>query len=133
MQGLTISQLAQRAGVPVDTIRYYERAGLIAEPPRRASGYRQYPDEAVKRLRFIRRAKGLGFSLEEIGQLLDLSRQRNVAAIKRSAQHRLADVERRIAELNRIREGLSELVLTCPGHGRAEHCPILAALNEDTP
>jgi MerR family copper efflux transcriptional regulator len=131
MQGLTISQLAQRAGVPIDTIRYYERARLIAEPPRRASGYRQYPEETVRRLRFIRRAKALGFTLDEIAELLSLSSKRNVAAVKRSAEQKLADVEARIAELSRIRDGLSRLIQSCPGRGHAEDCPILAALNED--
>ena len=133
MSGLTISQLAQRAEVPIDTIRYYERNQLIAEPPRRPSGYRQYPEETVQRLRFIRRAKNLGFTLEEIAELLDLSSQRNVAAVKRSAQQKLLDVEHKIAELSRIRDGLEKLVKTCPGHGRAEACPILSALTEDMP
>lgn len=133
MSGLTISQLAQRAEVPIDTIRYYERNQLIAEPPRRPSGYRQYPEETVQRLRFIRRAKNLGFTLEEIAELLDLSSQRNVAAVKRSAQQKLVDVEHKIAELSRIRDGLEKLVQTCPGHGRAEACPILSALTENTP
>lgn len=133
MSGLTISQLAHRAEVPIDTIRYYERNQLIAEPPRRPSGYRQYPEDTVQRLRFIRRAKNLGFTLEEIAELLDLSSQRNVAAVKRSAQQKLVDVEHKIAELSRIRDGLAKLVKTCPGHGRAEACPILAALNEEMP
>ncbi|MBL6751231.1 MAG: heavy metal-responsive transcriptional regulator [Nevskia sp.] len=131
MQTLTIGELARRADVPIDTIRYYERARLIAEPVRRPSGYRQYPQDAVKRLRFIRRAKALGFSLEEIAGLLALSGKRNVAAVKRAAEQRLADIDARIAELSRIREGLARLVETCPGHGRAERCPILSALNED--
>lgn len=131
MTGLTISQLAQRADVPIDTIRYYERNQLIAEPPRRPSGYRQYPEEAVQRLRFIRRAKALGFTLEEIADLLAVSGQRNVAAVKRSAQQKLADVEHKIAELSRIRDGLTQLVKSCPGHGRAEACPILSALNNE--
>lgn len=133
MQTWSISQLARRAGVPIDTVRYYERSGLIAEPPRRPSGYRQYPEATVGRLRFIRRAKALGFTLEEIAGLLALSGKRNVAAVKRSAQQKLADVETRIAELSRIRDGLAQLVESCPGHGRAEQCPILAALNEAGP
>ncbi len=131
MQSLTISQLARRAEVPIDTIRYYERAHLIAEPPRRPSGYRQYPEDTVQRLRFIRRAKALGFTLEEIAELLSLSGKRNVAAVKRSAELKLADVETRIVELSRIRDGLSQLIKTCPGHGRAENCPILSALNDN--
>ena len=73
MPGMTIGKIAAQADVAVDTVRYYERAGLLPEPPRRESGYREYPADAVKRLRFIRRAKALGFSLPEIGELLDLS------------------------------------------------------------
>ncbi len=133
MSGLTIGELAKSAQVPIDTVRYYERNGLIPEPPRRESGYRQYPADTVRRLRFIRRAKELGFTLEEIAELLALSGQRDVAAVKRSAQHKLDDVDRRIGELQRIRQGLSQLVDRCPGHGRAETCPILSALNEEGP
>ena len=131
MQSLTIGQLARCAEVPIDTIRYYERARLIREPPRRPSGYRQYPIETVRRLRFIRRAKALGFTLEEIGELLALGSQRNVGAVRRSAQRKLADVEARIAELDRIRSTLARLVKTCAGHGPVRDCPILSALNED--
>jgi MerR family copper efflux transcriptional regulator len=133
MPGLTIGELARRAEVPIDTIRYYERNRLIAEPPRRPSGYRQYPEETLKRLRFIRRAKALGFTLEEIAELLALSGRRDVAAVKRTAQRKLAQIEHKIAELARIRDGLAQLVRACPGHGRAERCPILNALNEDLP
>lgn len=131
MSSLTISQLAKRAEVPIDTIRYYERSGLIGEPPRRPSGYRQYPLDMVQRLRFIRRAKALGITLEEVAELLALSSKRNVASVKRTAQEKLADIDTRITELSRIRAGLSRLIDTCPGHGKAELCPILAALNED--
>src|SRR5512135_2615425 len=104
MSGLTIGELAKSAEVPIDTVRYYERNGLIPEPPRRESGYRQYPADTVRRLRFIRRAKALGFTLEEIAELLALSGRRDVAAVKRSAQHKLDDVDRRIEELQRIRD-----------------------------
>jgi len=128
MQTLSIGALAKNAGVAIDTIRYYEREGLLAEPPRRASGYRAYPGSAVARLRFIRRAKGLGFSLADISELLAFSRRRDVAAVKRAAQTRLDDVERRIAELRRIRSGLRKLIDDCPGHGDANACPILSAL-----
>ncbi|MDI3260744.1 MAG: MerR family transcriptional regulator [Sinobacteraceae bacterium] len=133
MSSLTIGQLARRAEVPIDTIRYYERNRLIAEPPRRPSGYRQYPEETLQRLRFIRRAKTLGFTLEEIAELLALSGRRDVAAVKRGAQRKLEALEQRIAELTRIRDGLARLVRACSGHGRVEDCPILSALNEDLP
>jgi len=129
---LTIGAVAKRAGVPIDTIRYYEREGLLPEPLRRASGYRSYGESAVAQLRFIRRAKELGFTLEEIRELLALSRdrQRGVTAVKKRAQQRLAAIEARIAELQRVRDGLVELVASCPGHGAPEQCPILRALND---
>jgi MerR family copper efflux transcriptional regulator len=127
---LTIGAVAKRAGVAIDTIRYYEREGLLPEPLRRPSGYRSYGEGTVAQLRFIRRAKTLGFTLEEIRDLLALStdRQRGVKAVKQRAQQRLADIEARIAELERVRAGLAELVEACPGHGSPEACPILRAL-----
>ncbi|MEP7186749.1 MAG: heavy metal-responsive transcriptional regulator [Rhodanobacter sp.] len=130
---MTIGAVAKRVGVAIDTIRYYEREGLLPEPERRASGYRNYGEEAVSQLRFIRRAKGLGFTLEEIRELLALSvdRQRGVKAVKRRAEDRLAALDLRILELQRVRDGLAQLVESCPGHGAPEHCPILRALTED--
>jgi len=128
MQNLGIGELAKRAGVGIDTVRYYERSGLLAPHTRLPSGYRRYRDLEVARLRFIRRAQALGFTLGEIKSLLKLSAQRNVAQVKRSAQAKLADVERRIKELQRIRDGLADLIAECPGHGRADECPILCAL-----
>jgi MerR family copper efflux transcriptional regulator len=129
---LSISQLARAAGVGIDTVRYYERAGLLPEPPRRASGYRDYPPAWLQRLRFIRRAKQLGFSLEEIRELLELSAQneRGVAGVKAAAAAKVELVEQRIAELKRVRDGLRQLVDACPGHGAPEACPILRALSE---
>src|SRR5579859_1178046 len=131
MQELGIGELAKRAGVGIDTVRYYERSGLLAPHTRLPSGYRRYRDLEVARLRFIRRAQALGFTLGEIKSLLRLSAQRNVAQVKRSAQAKLADVDRRIKELQRVREGLAELIAQCPGHGRAEDCPILRALGSE--
>lgn len=130
MDVLKIGEVARRADVNIDTVRYYERAGLLPAPARRPSGYRSYGTEAVRRLRFIRRAKALGFTLEEIGELLAISGQRDVAAVKRAATRKLASVEARLAELQRVRDALATLVADCPGHGRAEHCPILAALGD---
>ncbi|HET8764117.1 MAG TPA: heavy metal-responsive transcriptional regulator [Rhodanobacter sp.] len=130
---LTIGSVARRVGVAIDTIRYYEREGLMPAPQRRASGYRSYGEAAVVQLRFIRRAKELGFTLEEIRDLLALSadRQRGVKAVKQRAQQRLATITRRIAELTRVRDALAELVASCPGHGKPEQCPILRALTDD--
>ena len=131
MSNLGIGQLAKRAGVAIDTVRYYERDGLLSPAGRLASGYRRYGDTELKRLRFIRRAKALGFSLEDIRGLLALSEQRNVAEVKSTAQAKLADIELRIAEFERIRAGLQTLIAGCPGHGRAEACPILNALTQE--
>lgn len=130
---LTIGAVARRVGVAIDTIRYYERQGLLPEPQRRASGYRSYGDDAVAQLRFIRRAKNLGFTLEEIRQLLALSadRQHGVRSVRKRAQQRLESIDQRIAELQRVRDGLAQLVESCPGHGAPEHCPILRALIDD--
>ncbi|MGY3039123.1 MerR family copper efflux transcriptional regulator [Rhodanobacter sp. TND4EL1] len=129
---LTIGAVAKRVGVAIDTIRYYEREGLLPEPQRRASGYRSYGEGTVSQLRFIRRAKDLGFTLEEIRELLTLStdRQRGVKAVKQRAQKRLAAIEQRIVDLQRVRDGLAQLVESCPGHGKPEDCPILRALSD---
>ncbi len=131
MTTLGIGQLAKRSGVAIDTVRYYERNHLLAPAGRLASGYRRYGDSELKRLRFIRRAKALGFTLEDIRGLLSLSDERNVAKVKRAAETKLTDIEQRIAELQRIRKGLRTLIAACPGHGRAEVCPILNALSEE--
>ena len=130
---LTIGAVAKRVGVAIDTIRYYEREGLLPEPERRASGYRSYDEGAVRQLRFIRRAKDLGFTLEEIRDLLALSadRHRGVKAVKQRAEQRLAAIDARIAELTRVRDGLEQLVDACPGHGSPDQCPILRALVDE--
>jgi MerR family transcriptional regulator, copper efflux regulator len=131
METLGIGQLAERGGVGIDTVRYYERNGLLAPRDRLASGYRRYGELEVARLRFIRRAQALGFTLKEIKDLLALSAQRDVGRVKRSAQAKLRDVETRIADLVRVRDGLATLIDACPGHGRSADCPILRALTED--
>ena len=126
-----IGKLAARAGVSVDTVRYYEKSGLLAPQSRLASGYRRYGDLQVARLRFIRRAQELGFSLRDIRELLAVSKERDVARVKRTAQQKLADVEQRIRALERVRGALTTLVATCPGHGRSADCPILQALGSE--
>jgi Zn(II)-responsive transcriptional regulator len=131
MSQFSIGQLAQRAGVAIDTVRYYERNALLSPAGRLASGYRRYGAIELKRLRFIRRAKALGFSLEDIRGLLALSDGQNVARVKQAAQSKLLDINARIAELERIRLGLQALITACPGHGRAEACPILNALTQE--
>ena len=130
---MKIGTLAKRADVAIDTVRYYERQGLLPAPVRLASGYRDYEDADVARLRFIRRAKALGFTLGEIHDLLHLSERReaDMAGMKSAAIQKLADVDAKLAELQRIRKGLTDLVASCPGHGALEHCPILDALAGD--
>lgn len=131
MSTLSIGELAHRAGVAIDTVRYYERFELLAPAGRLASGYRRYGEAELKRLQFIRRAKTLGFSLNDIRELLTLSAQSDVAKVKRAAQQKLDDVEQRISELQRIRVGLASLIDACPGQGNADACPILNALSEE--
>ena len=131
MASMTIGRLAKQAGVNIDTIRYYERNGLIPEPVRRASGYREYEVADVRRLRFIMRAKDLGFTLAEIGELLSLSADRDVRGVKRRAEQRVEQVEYKITELQRVRRGLKALIDACPGHGDLEGCPIVAALSSE--
>ena len=132
MNTFTISEAAKRADVGIDTVRYYERNRLLREAPRRSSGYREYDGDDVRRLRFIRRAKELGFTLAEIGELLTLStdHERGVRGVKTRAEERLAEVGERIRELRKVQRGLKQLIDACPGHGALENCPILAALSE---
>jgi MerR family copper efflux transcriptional regulator len=130
---LTIGAVAKRVGVAIDTIRYYEREGLLPAPERRASGYRMYGEATLAQLRFIRRAKDMGFTLEEIRELLALStdRRRGVNAVKKRVEQRVAVIDARIGELQRVRDGLVQLVASCPGHGAPEKCPILRALVDE--
>jgi MerR family copper efflux transcriptional regulator len=133
MDSMGIGTLARRAGVRIDTVRYYEKNGLLAPRSRLASGYRRYGELEVARLRFIRRSQALGFTLKEVRDLLSLSAQKDVARVKKRAQAKLEDVNERIAALEKVRDGLSTLIAACPGHGRAEHCPILNALGGEDP
>lgn len=130
---MQIGQLARQAGVPIDTVRYYERNGLLPAPPRRESGYRDYPAQDVAQLRFVRRAKALGFTLNEIRELLALSlhRDEDMADFTAATTAKLADIDRKVDELTRIREGLRALLSECPGRGALGECPILGALLED--
>ena len=127
---MKIGELARRGEVNIDTVRYYERQGLLPQPRRQASGYRSYGDEDVARLRFVRRAKELGFSLEEIAELLRLSTATDGhrSEVRTLAARRLVDVESRLAELERIRGVLTDLVDRCSGKGSIEGCPIIEAV-----
>ncbi len=131
MTSMTIGRVAKLAGVGVETIRFYERQGLIQEPPRRASGYRQYPTDTVDRLRFIRRAKELGFTLKEIKELLSLrdggGRSRN--EVRKLAEAKIRDIDQKLVRLQAMRSALYGLVQSCACRGRPT-CPILEALND---
>lgn len=129
-QTLGIGAVAKQAGLGIETIRFYEREGLLAEPERRTSGYRQYGPEAVVTLKFIRRAKELGFTLKEIKGLLDLRLDTTAtrADVRQLAQEKVADIEARITDLQRMRDALQKLIKKCDGRGALSGCPILDAM-----
>ena len=125
----TIGKLASATDVGIDTVRFYERAGLLKKPERTAGGYRLYEARDADRLRFIRRAKALGFSLDEIRELLRLNDGGGKrAAVRTIAERRLAEIEQKAAELTRMRHTLRHLVHECDGHGSLEGCPIIEAV-----
>jgi MerR family mercuric resistance operon transcriptional regulator len=130
MDGLTIGKVARGAGLAIDTVRYYEREGLLEKPARTTSGYRHYTTDAVARLRFIRQAKDLGFSLSEIKELLALrvAPGKSCADVRARAETKIADVEQRIAQLGRMKRALMKLASACSGRGPTSECPILEAL-----
>ena len=132
MKTLTIGQVAKQAGVGLETLRFYERKGLIDEPPRRASGYREYPPDIIERVKFIKRAKELGFSLKEIAELLSLRVDPETTSrdVKRRAEAKLADVKDKIRTLRRVERALAKLVASCSGKGPTSDCPILENLNQ---
>ena len=131
---LTIGQLAKEAGVGVETIRFYEREGLLEKPRRSPSGYRQYPPEAAGRVKFLRRAQWLGFTLRDAQELLALRDDPDAdrASVREKAADKLADIEDRIAELQAMRVELARLLTACRGGGPAAGCPIIAAIGEET-
>lgn len=130
MENLTIGQLAKSANVNVETVRYYERRGLVPNPPRRQSGYRQYPISAIDRIRFIKRAQALGFSLKEISELLSLRVDPDTTCgdIKERAEAKMSDIEEKIESLLEIKSALGRLIDKCKGYGPISECPILEAL-----
>lgn len=131
MSTYSIGQIAKQSGVSVETIRYYEKEGLIEEPERKESGYRQYNGDAIARLSFIQQAKELGFSLKEIGELLSIKSDANTVCsdVKQLAQEKLGDIECKIKMLQRMRKSLKKLIDVCPGKAPINDCPILDALN----
>lgn len=130
---LTISRLAQLGGVNLETIRYYERQGLLAAPPRTAAGYRVFPREAARRLRFIKRAQELGFSLSEISELLALRMKPGTkqADMRTRAEAKIKDIEQKIQSLQAMKKTLRQLTERCEGCGPLAECPILESLDEE--
>lgn len=132
MKPLSIGQLARRAGVGIETIRFYERRGLLDEPARKESGYRQFDEEVVARLRFIKRAKELGFTLKEIGGLITLRNNPDAdkAEVKNRAEAKIADIDAKIQDLQWMRAALLKLTVCCKGPGPLRDCPIVEALDQ---
>jgi Hg(II)-responsive transcriptional regulator len=134
LNNLTISGVARRAGVGVETVRYYERRGLVARPGKADGAYRRYGSDHIARIRFIRRARELGFTLEEIGTLLALEDGPDRRSIRRVAAERLAQIRQRIDDLRRMEHALAHVLHQCEAHARAPRCPIIAAItSEDSP
>ena len=127
---LTIGRLAESAGVNVETIRYYQRRGLLEEPRKPLGGHRRYPADVAKRVRFIKRAQALGFTLEEVAGLLRLDALSSCSETRELATHKLALIDEKLAELEAMRNGLAALVKQC-ATGSARACPIIQVLGTD--
>ncbi len=124
---LTIGRLARAAGVNVETVRYYQRVGLLEEPPRPAGGYRTYPPDTVERIRFIKRAQKLGFRLQEIRELLELD-ETSCRDVQQRARRKREQIDRQIADLQALRNTLDTLIRTCEERGESRACPIVESL-----
>lgn len=126
-------EVAAQAGVTVQTLRYYERRGLVPEPPRAPSGYRAYPAEVVATIRFVKRAQDLGFTLDEITELLHLADggPDGCEPTRAVAESRMLDLERKISDLQRMHDSLAELIATCDRPRADRSCPLLQALHTD--
>lgn len=131
MKSLTIGEVAAAAQVGVETIRFYEREGLVARPPRREAGYRQYPPDTVRRLLFIRRARALGFNLKEIAGLLNLriAPVTDCTDVRAFADAKIVDIEARRNDLARIQAVLETFSRACPDREGMSECPILDAFD----
>lgn len=128
MDDLTIGQVSERAGVHKETIRYYQGLGLVEEPVRRGSSFRRYGEATIARLRFIKRAQQLGFTLEEVKKLLALEDGGSCADTRRLAEQKLEVIRERIADLSRMKRSLESLVAECARGGRPRRCPIIGTL-----
>jgi MerR family mercuric resistance operon transcriptional regulator len=126
-------EIADRVGVNAQTLRHYERRGLLAEPPRSPSGYRDYPVSAVRVLRFVKRAQELGFTLAKVEELLSLADggPRSCDQARTLARSHVAELDRKIADLQQMRASLGELVATCERPRADRSCPLLEAIGAD--
>jgi MerR family mercuric resistance operon transcriptional regulator len=131
VKGLTTGQVAKRAAVNLQTIRYYQQRGLLPDPPRSASGYRCFTDDAVRRVRFVKRGQELGFSLEELKELLELRVQpgASCAQVRQRAEAKVVNIDERIRVLRAMRKALKRLADSCTGRGPVSVCPILESLD----
>jgi MerR family mercuric resistance operon transcriptional regulator len=127
-----IGEVAKQVGITVETIRFYEKQGLVNPPERNSSGYREYPNEVVLHLSFIRRAKELGFSLKEIKELLLLRNtpEATCGDVREQAEAKIKDMENKIIDLQRIINDLATLVSSCPGQGPLSQCPIIDSIGK---
>jgi MerR family copper efflux transcriptional regulator len=127
MTGMKIGEIAKRSGIGIETIRYYEREGLLLEPERRPSGYRKYDESTVERLEYIRRAKDLGFTLAEIRELLELSFTAHAGCnhIRQRAEAKVADIEGKIRSLKQMKRSLDKIVQLCRTKNSTEDCPLV--------
>ena len=124
---LTIGHLARMAGVNIETVRYYQRTGLIDEPPKPGSGYRIYPPRTIERIKFIKRAQGLGFSLKEINELLELG-DGHCEDVRVKAEQKRDHIDQQINELTKLRNTLDTLINNCQNTDDSVHCPIIETL-----
>lgn len=132
MKPLTRGEVAKLSEVGIETVRFYENEGLIDEPPRRESGYRQYAYDVVRRIRFIKHGKDLGFSLKEISELLSLrvDPKSSCRDVKKRAELKIEDIENKINSLKRMKRALKKLADSCKGRGPTSECPILENLDK---
>ena len=130
---IKIGELAEQSQVNLQTVRYYEREGLLPKPPRLASGYRVFSRDAVRRVRFIKRAQELGFSLKEIKELLSIrvDPRSDCADVQKLATAKLADIDQKIRTLQAMKRVLTKLATACPGRGPSTECPILESFEPD--
>ncbi len=133
MDGLTIGEVAKEAQVNIETMRYYERRGLVPKPPRSISNYRLYPEDSVRRVHFIKRAQELGFFLKEIKDLLSLRATvgARCAQVQKRASDKFQDIEQKIKTLRAMKKALSKLISQCSGQGPVTNCPILESLDSE--